>query len=161
MILIGGESAHYRWDDEEVLQQLMDVAARCPDISWQVADSRRTPISMRDALRAMRVGNVEFVHYEDVGEDWLREALSRSATAWVTQDSVSMLYEALTAGAAVGVLELSARGQSRIDRGLAPLIERGDVRRYSQWRADGKLQPAPTPLAEASRCADWIVQHWL
>jgi hypothetical protein len=161
LILIGGESAHYRWNDGEVLQQITEVVGRCPDIAWQVADSRRTPATMRHALRSLSLPNAEFIHYEDVGADWLREALSRSATVWVTQDSVSMLYEALTAGAAVGLLELPALGQPRIDRGLAPLLERGDIRRYSQWRLDGKLQAARTPLAEASRCADWIVEHWL
>lgn len=161
LILIGGESVHYRWSDAAVLRQLTDVVARCPEITWQIADSRRTPATMRDALRALGCRNAEFTHHGDVAADWLREALARSATVWVTQDSVSMLYEALTAGAAVGLLELPARGQSRIGRGLAPLIERGDVRRYSQWRVDRKLHPARTPLDEASRCAEWIIEHWL
>lgn len=161
LMLIGGESAHYRWNDAEVLRQLTDVVGRCPEIGWQIADSRRTPATMQDALRALKLRNAEFTHHEDVAGDWLRTALSRSATVWVTPDSVSMLYEALTAGAAVGLLELPARGQPRIDRGLVPLIERGDIRRYSQWRVDRKLQPARTPLDEASRCATWILEHWL
>ncbi|MCG3202940.1 MAG: hypothetical protein NFCOHLIN_02826 [Gammaproteobacteria bacterium] len=161
LILIGGESPHYRWNDAGVLRQLTDVVGRCPAIAWQIADSRRTPATMQEALRALRLRNAEFTHHEDVAGDWLRETLSRAATVWVTQDSVSMLYEALTAGAAVGLLELPARGRSRVDRGLAPLIERGDVRRYSQWRVDRKLHPARTPLDEASRCAEWIHGHWL
>ncbi|MEZ5445660.1 MAG: mitochondrial fission ELM1 family protein [Gammaproteobacteria bacterium] len=161
LLLIGGQSAHYQWNDAEVLRQLSDVVGRCPEIAWQIADSRRTPATMREALRGLQLRNAEFVHYEDVGGDWLREALSRSATVWVTPDSVSMLYEALTAGAAVGLLELPARAPSRIEGGLAALVERGDVRRYSQWRIDRKLQPARTPLEEASRCAEWILAHWL
>lgn len=161
LILIGGESAHYRWNEAEVLRQLSDVVGRCPEIAWQIADSRRTPATTLEALRALPLRNAEFVHYEDVGGDWLREALARSATVWVTPDSVSMLYEALTAGAAVGLLELPARGPSRIERGLAVLMERGDVRRYSQWRIDRKLPAARTPLDEASRCAEWILEHWL
>ena len=54
LVLLGGPSKHVRWSDEAVLAQLdAVVAAQKPGCSWRVADSRRTPDSLRTALREL------------------------------------------------------------------------------------------------------------
>ena len=42
--------------------------------------------------------------------------VARSAQAWVTEDSVSMVYESLPAGAATGLLAVPRQGETRTAR---------------------------------------------
>jgi mitochondrial fission protein ELM1 len=51
-------------------------------------------------------GALTIVPFAATSPDWLPTQLARADQAWVTADSVSMVYEALTAGAAVGVLDV-------------------------------------------------------
>jgi mitochondrial fission protein ELM1 len=50
LILIGGESKHYVWDDAAILQQLESVVASSDNIDeWVLGNSRRTPESFLKA----------------------------------------------------------------------------------------------------------------
>ena len=100
-----------------------------------------------------RVGDgVHFVSHTTCGPDWLRESLMRAPAAWVTADSVSMLFEALSAGCAVGVLEVPARRADRITRIASTLLAESRVLSLAQWQATDQW-PTHPPLAEAARCA--------
>lgn len=160
LVLIGGPSRHYRWDDRKVLEQVRTVIESMPEVRWQLADSRRTPPSLCHALRGLALPGVEYFHHAEVSAEWLPAQLVRCAIVWVTADSVSMLYEALTAGAAVGLLELAEVQTARGRKVLEPLLVQGRVVRYSDWRAGVPLRAAREPLHEAARCARWIFQHW-
>jgi hypothetical protein len=63
-----------------------------------------------------------------------------------------MLFEALSAGCAVGVLEVPARRADRITRIASTLLAESRVLSLAQWQATGEWPPHP-PLAEAARCA--------
>jgi hypothetical protein len=76
----------------------------------------------------------------------------QAPAVWVTADSVSMLFEALSAGCAVGVLEVPARRDDRITRIAPSLLAESRVLSLAQWQAKGEW-PRPPPLAEAARCA--------
>ena len=57
------------------------------------------------------------------GPDWLPAQLARAGQAWATADSVSMVYEALTAGAAVGILDVPRQRASRISRDVSSFMK--------------------------------------
>ena len=78
----------------------------------------------------------------------------------MTADSVSMVYEALTAGAAVGVLDVPQKRSSRIGRGLDRLAAEGWVTLFADWRPGLRLHRPPGVFNEAERCARWIVERW-
>jgi mitochondrial fission protein ELM1 len=161
LILIGGISPHYRWNDNGVMQQVIKVVGRHPEIQWQIADSRRTPASLSRSLSSLALPNAEFAHHSLVPDDWLSTQLAGSATVWVSEDSVSMIYEALTAGAAVGLIELPATRMQRLQGGIADLLRAGRVTRFTEWQQGESLRKAVEPLNESARCARWILQHWL
>jgi hypothetical protein len=92
--------------------------------------------------------------------DWLPEQLTRCGTVWVTPDSASMVFEALTAGADVGVFDLPVNPKSRVGRTIAHLADAQRITRFANWCAHGTLHPNLHPLAEADRCAIWIIK-WL
>jgi mitochondrial fission protein ELM1 len=97
------------------------------------------------------------------GEDSGRRVaaqLARSHSAWVTEDSVSMVYEALTAGVATGLLEVPARGRDRVAAGIRRLAATGQVTPFGDWAAGRFLQPPAEVFDEANRCAEWIGAHW-
>ncbi len=161
LILIGGPSRHYGWSENEILSQVETIVARENNIGWTLTTSRRTPVASTARLRALTFKNLTLVPVTETGPGWLAERLSSAVQVWVTEDSVSMLYEALTANAATGVLAVPAKRVSRIARGVAVLIRDGLVTGFSDWQRGRKLAPPAAPFNEAARVAAWIGEKWL
>jgi hypothetical protein len=105
--------------------------------------------------------DLEVVPAQSTGPDWLPARLAATDVAWITEDSVSMLYEALTAGARTGLLAVPQRRAGRVAQGLDRLVADRLVTRYSSWQAGQELTRPALPFDEAGRCADWVVEHWL
>lgn len=162
LILIGGPSKHHGWSQQSIIEQLQNIQARSPSQQrWVLTSSRRTPAGFIAVARtALDPARIEIVPYEDTDADWLPEQLAWASSVWVSADSVSMIYETLTAGAAVGLLEVPAQGHDRIVSGVEALIGEGLVTSYSNWAAGSDLAPPKQPFSEAARCAREIVQRW-
>lgn len=160
-ILVGGPSAHHAWDEKALLQQIASLVFGSRERRFTISDSRRTPASTSARLRDFAQPGVEVVSHRDTPPDFVTQTLAQAAEAWVTADSVSMLFEALTAGCAVGLLDVPAKRADRIS-GIAPgLIRDGLVTPLEQWRARGSLPQPAQPLAEAARCAEVIERRLL
>jgi mitochondrial fission protein ELM1 len=159
LIMIGGPSTHYAWDDEALAEQLRDIAGRDPR-RWTVTTSRRTPASTLALLQGLTGENVRLVPFVETAPGWAHAQLRGAAVAWVTEDSVSMVYEALTAGAACGLLPVPARGTSRVRGGVQRLLADGMVTSFADWQTGKPLLPPAQPLDEAARCAQWILSEW-
>ena len=76
-------------------------------------------------------------------------------------DSVSMVYEALTSGAAVGLLDVPARNTSKLTNNIVGLVEDKMVTPYSKWLSERKLNRPPVLLNEAKRCAEQLHESGL
>lgn len=158
LILIGGVSPHFEWDDDAVEVQIKSILARTPETQWTLTTSRRTPADFLAELPA--AANLDLAPHTTTPPGWLPEQLSRSGTVWVTPDSASMVFEALTAGADVGVFDLPVNPKSRVAHAIGELADAQRVTRFAKWCASGTLHPNQHPLAEADRCAAWILE-WL
>ncbi len=158
LILLGGPSPHFVWDSAAIELQIKSILARFSEIHWTLSDSRRTPDGFTEQLPADAQLNV--VSHTATSSDWLPTQLARSNTVWITPDSVSMVYEALTAGVSVGVFDLPVSPRSRVGRTIAHLADTQRITRFVSWCSNGKLHPNLHPLAEADRCAHWILA-WL
>lgn len=164
LILIGGPSKSYNWDPELVINQL-SVIARHSTTPMVLTTSRRTPADFaRDVAAASP--SIRVVPVEETGPDWVPEHLAKAREVWVTQDSVSMVYESLSSCAPVGILEMAAKegphkpDASRIARGLNMLIGDGSVCRFTEWAKTHELPHRSEPLDEAGRAADYIIEHF-
>lgn len=158
LVLLGGESKHAGWDDTSVLQQVEIVVASLPeDASFMIADSRRTPDSLSRQLHE-RYGS-RFQSWDACAPGWLGETLAVTESVWVTEDSVSMVFEALTAGCRVGLLKLPATDEaSRVMRGVQRLVSDGVVTRFSDWYSGQHALELPPAFNEAARVAGIVLR---
>ncbi|HEX4870648.1 MAG TPA: ELM1/GtrOC1 family putative glycosyltransferase, partial [Moraxellaceae bacterium] len=155
LFLVGGPSKHVQWDDAAVLEQVAAVVATlAPGTPWRLTDSRRTPPALSAALQE-RYGE-RFQPHGDCPPGWLAGRLRATETVWVSEDSVSMVYEALTAACRVGLLQLPAGRDSRIARGVANLVATGRVTPFAAWRDTRTLAPAQQ-FNEAERVAPQVL----
>ena len=156
MILLGGPSAHHAWNTTAVVAQIKHLTGRAPNLRWVVTDSRRSPPDLASALRGLTAAGVEYMPAADCPPEWLSEQLSRAGQAWVSADSVAMIFEALSAGARVGLIELETRHADRITAIGPDLRARGWVGSC----AEDKPLPNPVELNEADRCAQWLLDQF-
>ena len=159
LILIGGPSRHYRWDEASLLAQISRILNE-KSVQWTLADSPRTPDSSRQAFKTLARNNLSYKPYADSGRDWLAQQLEHSATTWVSTDSVSMLYEALTSGSKVGLLDVPIKQPSRIVDGIQKLIDAGMLTRFNDWANGIELKYAKAGFNESARCAKLVLQHF-
>jgi len=158
LLLIGGISPHFEWNTDAIQVQIKSILARSPDTHWTLTTSRRTPVEFLALLPT--APNLSVVPHAATTRDWLPQQLARCGTVWVTPDSASMVFEALTAGATVGVFDLPVNPASRVGWAIAQLADAQRITRFVNWCAYGKLHPNTQPLAEADRCAHVMVQRW-
>lgn len=161
LLLIGGPSPHFAWDSEAIHQQIIRLTVKYPDIRWVLTTSRRTPRDFLDGLGD--IPGIECVPTEKTAPGWLEDQMDRATEAWCTPDSVSMVYEALTAGCRVGLLDLPAVAGSRVADGVKKLVADGAV--FSLRHVQFGLQSAGeavhrAPIDESTRCARVILQKW-
>jgi mitochondrial fission protein ELM1 len=160
LILLGGPSKHFAWRDDDVIRQIARLLQGEAATSWTLTTSRRTPPALVVRLLGMRDEKLEVILYEETSPDWIAEQLGRAACVWVSEDSASMVYEALSSGAAVGLITLPRSRPSRLSRGLDDLVGNGWLTRFDDWQTGRALSPPPAPLNEAARCADAILSRW-
>jgi mitochondrial fission protein ELM1 len=154
LILIGGPSKTHGWDTGAMLDMLSKVTVGG---GWQLTDSRRTPEGFLDQAR-VRLEGLEIFSCQETPPDWLPGKLREADEVWVSEDSVSMIYEALSSGARVGLLSAPRLNRSsRVLRGIDELISEDLLTPFSAWQTTGHLPPAPETLNEAERCAEIVL----
>lgn len=168
LVLVGGPSKHHAWDAGETARQIRSVVERGGvDRAWTLTTSRRTPQETLEALErafadapALRA-RLEVWPVERTGREWLLERYAESAEIWVSEDSVSMVYEAITSGARVGLLRVERVGDAgRVVRGLDALLRDGWATSFEEWSRGGALRRAPGVLDEADRVARLVAERF-
>ena len=163
LMMVGGPSRHYGWDHNSVIEQIVRVIRFSPVRHWVLTTSRRTPPGFAERVRQTvfnRNLKLTIVSWRDAADPWLTGQLRRSCCAWVTEDSVSMIYEALTAGLPVGVLAVPAQRCDRVVSGVRKLAASRNVMMFRDW---SKGHPLPRPqqvFDEANRVAERICRQW-
>lgn len=156
VILIGGPSKHVVWDGAKVSDQIDQIITTNSSKQLTLATSRRTPDALIEQYRN-RV-DVNLIRPTDVSADWLPTTLAETQRVWVSSDSVSMVYEALTAGCLVSLISLESVPGSRTQLGIQALLDDGWIDTDPNFNLARELHP----LDEASRCADIVVEKkWL
>jgi hypothetical protein len=166
LILIGGiDRKSHHWDSAAIAGYVRHLAEANPAVRWTVASSPRTPVETVTALEAVThdMTNVVLCRFADTGPGWIEERYAECLKVWVTADSMSMVYEALSAGCRVGLLPVRWKAEkNKFRRSAEYLIEKSLAVPFSAWHAERNDEwPDNEPLNEARRCAEEIVKRWL
>ena len=159
LILVGGPSRHHGWAGPELLAAIRDVVGARPELAWTIGDSRRTPKDFSKALADAGLP-AKFTPHARTTPNWVPEQLLTAVEVWVTEDSISMMHEAVTAGARTGLLPVpAARHDARVLRAVQSLVAGGYVTPHAEWQSNGRQLPAPRPFHETSRCAEIVLER--
>ena len=157
LIVLGGKSKHFTWDTQVVIDQINNIINQNPKIQFKIATSRRTPKDFTDYLDDNFKKNIPLFEYENVKKNWFMEEAKLSKYAWVTEDSISMIYELIASGSNVSPIRLKKKYDSKISIEISRMINTGLISTY-----DGKRKQNINLLFnnEAKRCANFILNKW-
>ncbi len=164
LVLVGGvDEKSHSWDSRATADRVAELIRSAPGIEWTVSTSPRTPADMLPMLAGACGGhpNARFAPFSETPRGWVERAYGESGRCWVTADSVSMVYEALTAGCRVGVLPVRWKDpRGKIPRALAPLFEQGLALTWEERARMDEPGFSPPVLDEAGRAAREILRRW-
>lgn len=164
LILAGGvDPKSHHWDTSYLMSQIDGLLSAGPDTVWSLSSSPRTPADTIEKLRylAQVHDNIFFFCADETPSGWIESAYASHSQVWVTADSVSMVYEALTAGCRVGVLPVKWKNSNnKFQSGIDDLKKHGMIVDFHQWTNGEQLPMSSTPLNEAARCAEEILRQW-
>lgn len=160
LVLIGGPSRHHGWDGASLQSALGEIVARNPRLRWTLADSRRTPSGFLAGL-GDGSSNAVLMPHQATTPGWLPGQLMVAEEVWVTEDSVSMAYEAVTSRARVGLLPIPRLAKrSRVYSAIDLLAAERLATPFERWRQNGELAPPARLIHEAGRCAEEVLRRF-
>ena len=157
LILLGGLSRHYYWSEEAIIKQLETIITNMPAINWTIADSPRTPQSVLTKLDEQGHTNINLLNYSETNTAQIHKLIFDANYIWITIDSVSMIYESLSSGAAVGLIELKSKAKSRMGNAIAALVNDNKLTTFSKWQQDRCITPGLNSFNEARRSASLLL----
>jgi mitochondrial fission protein ELM1 len=163
LILVGGiDKKRHRWHSRRTVGQIEMIINKQPHRQWTISSSPRTPndtiISLRKLAKERR--QVHFFTSSQTEAGWIENAYTQSQDVWVTADSISMVYEALTAGCRVGLLPIDfKRKKDKFHRSMDYLLKNELAISLDMW-LNGKPMISGRALDEAHRCAQEILRRW-
>lgn len=164
LILVGGvDKRSHRWHSGVLLEQIQSILAKETQTTWTISSSPRTPVETIDVLEKLATvfGNTIFFKSQETPAGWVERQYGRNDVVWVTADSISMIFESISAGCRVGVLPVDWKyAESKFERCIDYLIEHQWVTSYENWHAGTASVAKRARLDEAARCAKEILQRW-
>lgn len=165
LICIGGsDPASHVWNEKRIVADVKSLIKRSRQIlSWTLASSPRTPKSTEYLLDmlAQETAEVRFVPFSQTEPGWIEQQYRQHQVVWITADSISMVYEALSSGCRVGLIPVAWRKKnSKFRYSEAYLVSRRLIMPLSAQLDDTGTWEKRQPLDEADRCAREIVKRW-
>lgn len=157
LILLGGVSKHFHFDEHLILQQIKNTCLRDPNIQWIASNSPRTPQSTNEALAKLSYPNLTFYHYQSNKIAPLQEILLHTKFTLMSPDSMSMIFEALSADSKVELIPCKPKNNKRIVQQITQLTEEGFVLSGKSNETNSKPEKKNMPW-EADRAAVWLLQ---
>ncbi len=159
LILIGGSSKHYQWNDEAIVSQIKQIVTSQTNIHWTIADSPRTPKTTLTTILKLAHKNVDVLNFTETDSKIIREFIFKADNIWVSVDSVSMIYESLSSGAAVGLLDLEQKKKNRVTGAINTLINEKQLTTFAMWENTHKLTKPSHKFNESERCASLLLER--
>tara|TARA_B100000965_G_scaffold329187_1_gene292560 strand:+ start:1 stop:717 length:717 start_codon:yes stop_codon:yes gene_type:complete len=102
LMVIGGKSRHFHFRKKVVQQQIEWLLNdKFDDYQWKITTSPRSP----NMPTPKHKGNAEFFNWKETSSDWLSKEMQTNELTFITPESVSVLYEALSTKTQVYVFD--------------------------------------------------------
>jgi len=163
LMLIGGPSKHFKWQEEDLLKQIQLICKLHNNTQWLLSDSPRTPSSLLPKLKNMNIQNLSCFHYQSNDIEPLHTLMLKCAITWTTPDSVSMVYESMTAGTPTYTFDMEPKNTnkpSRVAQSIQNLINQKHVISFQNWQFRTDMKPNKLDLWEADRAAKWLLNQY-
>ncbi|OTG71934.1 nucleoside-diphosphate sugar epimerase [Acinetobacter sp. ANC 4169] len=151
LIALGGSSKRHQWNETKVLEAIQNIVQHNPQAEIILTTSRRTPKEFLGHLSAQSYASqLQIFPVEDTPQGWIFEEMQKAEAVWVTEDSVSMIFEALTAGCKVGIIAIDRLKSDRITTLLDQLLSTSSDKTHHNL--------LNLKLNEATRVADILLK---
>lgn len=157
LMLLGGASKRHGWDEISLVKQMLLVLDATPHIQWQISTSRRTPEHTLLEVRNI-APHAKVWADNETPQGWVAQQLQQASQVWVTEDSISMIYESLTAGAQVGVFAVPRLQKDRITQAVDDLAAQEKLVLFNQWQQNQQMADKQS-FCEAQRAAQWLLEQ--
>jgi len=148
LILLGGPSRHFSWDAQSLQQQAQRLLEA--PLEWHLSDSRRTPAGTAEQFSA---AGVEVLDWRSCPPGWVGEQMAAAEQIWVTEDSISMVFESLQSRARVGIIRVPGKGRAnKVRAAVQRLVDQGLVTDRVE-EVSAPFEPAREPLNQYLLCA--------
>ena len=154
LIALGGSSKRHQWNEEKVLASIDDIVKNHSQADIILTTSRRTPKVFLEHLNETPLAShLHIFPVEQTPQGWIFEEMQKAEAVWVTEDSVSMIFEALTAGCKVGVIEIDRVKEDRITLSIDQIIQSNLVSNQTSI----EMLVEPHAFKEAERVATCLL----
>ena len=157
LILLGGPSKNYLWSNKEVIDQVNYILNINPKLKFTIATSRRTPSELLSETKFTHK-NYLIVSHESVPHDWLENNIGKYKVSWVTQDSISMLYELIASGSIVNLIKLKSKNR-KFEKVFMELAREGKIN--YQFSTESLNRFSKNNKSSAEYCAEFIIKNVL
>ncbi|TCB49819.1 nucleoside-diphosphate sugar epimerase [Acinetobacter sp. ANC 4779] len=152
LIALGGSSKRHQWNEAKVLVAIQQIVNRHPLAEIILTTSRRTPKEFLAHLNEKSFkSQLKIFPVEQTPQGWIFEEMQKAEAVWVTEDSVSMIFEALTAGCRVGIIEIDRLKSDRITQLLDQLLTQALL-------GENKVKLLNLKMDEATRVSDILLK---
>ncbi len=140
--------------------QIKKIVTNHSNIHWTIADSPRTPKSTMNRLHSL-ANNIDILNFTETDSATVRKLIFNADNVWVSADSISMIYESLSSGAMVGLLNVKPKKSSRLISAVKTLINEKQLSTFEQWNNTRKLFRPTIKFNEAERCVSLLNKRGL
>lgn len=164
LVLVGGEDhrSHY-WESKRIVADIESLIRGGENLQWTVSSSPRTPEDTELLLEELASGldNAQFLSFTKTEPGWVEARYNENETVWISADSISMVYEALSAGCKVGILPVQWKSKrNKFQSSIEVLQKERRVVSLKQYQENETRWTELDPLNEADRCAKEILKRW-
>ena len=165
LILIGGtDDKSHVWNSDKLLEYIDKILSLSPaGMNWTISSSPRTPAEMEDNLNRLAAGRdrVVFFRFSDTKKGWVEQQYDAAGIVWVTADSMSMVYEALTAGCTTCIIPMEWKHEkNKFSLSEQDLYARNLAVSYADWSRTQDYIHTGKSLNESDTCAREILRRW-
>lgn len=118
LIALGGINKHYDFDEEDLLKQIQYILTLYPQKKWFLFISRRTPSYITKEISKLKN---EFSNLT-ITDNEFDEVIEKASIKFITQDSVNMVYEALSSQGKTYLFNMNYKKENKITRQMNLLI---------------------------------------